>query len=146
MTSESGAKSRNLVLRYLGRFTRLLLIIAVYALVLWYGKATTAHLDTPPVLTKIAVALVALGVTGSIYRILIDVANETKGAIMVLATFLNEKLVEPQRRRLRAEGREEGRKEGRAETIADIRSRLLRQGIDPDLIIPPERTNGANPS
>lgn len=65
---------------------------------------------------------------------------------MVLATFLNEKLVEPQRRRLRAEGREEGRKEGRAETIADIRSRLLRQGIDPDLIIPPERTNGANPS
>ena len=146
MTSESGAESRNLVLRYLGRFTRLLLIIAIYALVLWYGKATTAHLDTPPVLTKIAVALVALGVTGSIYRILIDVASETKGAIVVLATFLNEKLVEPQRRKLRAEGHEEGRKEGRAETIADIRSRLLRQGIDPDLIIPPERTNGANPS
>ena len=154
MTSESGAESRNLVLRYLGRFTRLLLIIAIYALVLWYGKATTAHLDTPPVLTKIAVALVALGVTGSIYRILIDVANETKGAIVVLATFLNEKLVEPQRRRLRAEGRAEGRQEGRAEgreegraeTIADIRSRLLRQGIDPDLILPPERTNGANPS
>ena len=150
MTSESGAESRNLVLRYLGRFTRLLLIIAIYALVLWYGKATTAHLDTPPVLTKIAVALVALGVTGSIYRILIDVAKETKGAIMVIAAFLNEKLVEPQRRKLRAEGREEGRVEGRAEAraevIADIRSRLLREGIDPDLIIPPEKTNGADPS
>ena len=150
MTSETDVKSRNVVLRYLGRFTRLLSIIAIYALVLWYGKATTAHLDTPPVLTKIAVALVALGVTGSIYRILIDVANETKGAIMVIAAFLNEKLVEPQRRKLRAEGREEGRVEGRAEAraevIADIRSRLLREGIDPDRILPPERTNGANPS
>ncbi len=69
---------------------------------------------------------------------------------MVIAAFLNEKLVEPQRRKLRAEGREEGRVEGRAEAraevIADIRSRLLREGIDPDLIIPPEKTNGANPS
>ena len=154
MTGETGAKSRNLVLRYLGRFTRLLLIIAIYALVLWYGKATTAHLDTPPVLTQIAVALVALGITGSIYRILIDIVNETKGAIMVLADFLNTHLLEPRKRRLREEGRAagreegraEGREEGRSETIADIRSRLLRQGIDPDRIIPPEKANGTNPS
>ena len=73
---------------------------------------------------------------------------------MVLAAFLNDKLVEPQRRRLRAEGheegreegraegREEGREEGRAEARAEMitkgRARLIEQGIDPDLIFPLE--------
>ena len=111
---------------------------ALYALVLWYGAETAAQLNTPPILTGIAVALIALGVAGSTYRILTDVGNEVKGGIVVLAAFLNEKLVEPQRRRLRAEGRAEGHAEGRAEAIADVRSRLLQEGIDPDRIIPPD--------
>ncbi len=130
------------VLRYLWRLVRLLLAVVIYALVLWYGAKTATELDTPPVVTGIAVALIALGIAGSIYRILIDVAKEAKGAIMVLADFLNTHLVEPQRRRLieqgRVEGRAEGIEEGRAEAIADIRSRLLQEGIDPDLIIPLE--------
>ncbi len=84
----------------------------------------------------IAVALIALGIAGSIYRILIDVAKETKGAIMVLADFLNTHLVEPQRRRLIERGRAQGREEARAETITEGRARLIEQGIDPDLIFP----------
>ena len=141
-------------LRYLWRLTRLLLAIAIYALVLWYGAETAQDLDTPPVVTEVAVALIALGIAGSIYRILIDVAKEAKGAIMVLADFLNTNLVEPQKRRLiergreegrtegreegrtkgREEGRTEGREEGRTETIARVRSILMEEGVDPDLI------------
>ena len=128
------------VLRYLWRLVRLLLAVAIYALVLWYGVETAQKLDAPPVVAGIAVALIALGIAGSIYRILIDVAKEAKGSIMALAAFLNDKLVKPQRRRLRAEGREEGleegRAEGRAETITEGRARLIEQGIDPDLIFP----------
>ncbi len=101
----------------------------------WHGHYGPPH--TPPILTKIAVALIALGITGSIYRILIEVAKETKGAVMVLAEFLNRHLLEPQKRRLI----DEGRKEGRAETIADIRSRLLQEGIDPGRIIPDEESD-----
>ncbi len=125
------------LLGYLGRLVRLVLLIALYALVLWYGVETASQLNTHPTLTTIAVALIALGVAGSTYRILVDVAKETKGAIVVIADFLNTHLVEPQKRRLLEQGRTEGRAEGRAEAIADIRSRLLREGIDPDRIIPP---------
>ncbi|MYC34001.1 MAG: hypothetical protein F4X64_12610 [Chloroflexi bacterium] len=135
---------RDRSLRYLWRLVRLLLAVAIYALVLWYGVETAQKLDAPRVLSGVAVALIALGIAGSTYRILIDVAREGKGAIMVLAAFLNEKLVEPQRRRLRAEGREAGRAEGReegraearAEVIAEGRARLIEEGIDPDLIFP----------
>ena len=137
MTGETGARLRNHNLSYLDRFVRLLWIIAIYALVIWYGTVTTAHLNTPPILTKIAVTLIALGITGSIYRILIEVAKETKGAVMVLAEFLNRHLLEPQKRRLI----DQGRKEGRAETIVDIRSRLLQEGIDPGRIIPDEESD-----
>ena len=138
------------LLRYLSRLARLLLAGAIYALVLWYGAETAKELDAPPMVTKVALALIALGIAGSIYRIVIDVAKEARGSIMVLAAFLNEKLVEPQRRRLRAEGREEGRAEGReegreegraearAEMITKGRARLIEQGIDPDLIFPLE--------
>ena len=134
----------NRVLRYLWRLVRLLLAAAIYALVLWYGVETATELDAPPILAGIAIAIIALGITGSIYRILIDVAKEAKGSIMALAAFLNDKLVEPQRRKLRAEGHEEGREEGleqgreegRAETITEGRARLIEQGIDPDLIFP----------
>lgn len=133
---------RDRSLRYLWRLVRLLLAVAIYALVLWYGVETAQKLDAPRVLSGVAVALIALGIAGSTYRILIDVAREGKGAIMVLAAFLNEKLVEPQRRKLRAEGREEGRaegrEEGRAEIIAMGRARLMEEGIDPDLIFPLE--------
>lgn len=115
---------------------------ALYALVLWYGAETAAKLDTPPLLTWVAVALIALGVAGSTYQILIAATNAVKGDIMVLATFLNEKLVEPQRRRLRAEGHAEGR----AETIAEVRARLLEKGIDPDDILPPEEPDDADPA
>ena len=135
-------KPGGLILRLLGRFVRLALAGAIYALVLWYGVETAEDLDTPPVVTGTVIALVALGITGSVYRILIDVAKEAKGAIMVLADFLNTHLVEPQRRRLiergRAQGREEGRAEARAEVIAKGRARLREEGIDPDLIFPLE--------
>ena len=124
------------VLRYLWRLVRLLLAVAIYALVLWYGVETAQKLDAPPVVAGIAVALIALGIAGSTYRILIDVAKETKGAIMVLADFLNTHLVEPQRRRLIERGRAQGREEARAETITEGRARLIEQGIDPDLIFP----------
>ncbi len=136
--SGTSAVAQNRVLRYLARFIRLLLVIAIYALLLWYGTVTAAQLDTPSLPTKIAIALIALGITGSIYRILIDVANEAKGAIMVLAKFLNDKLLEPAQEKLRAEGRDQGRAEGRAEVIANIRSRLLEIGINPDDILPSE--------
>ena len=129
-------KSGRFILRLLGRFVRLVLAGAIYALVLWYGVETTEDLDTPPVVTGIVTALVALGIAGSIYRILIDVAKEAKGAIMVLADFLNTHLVEPQRRRLIERGRAQGREEGRAETIAKGRARLIEEGIDPDRIFP----------
>ena len=125
-------------LRYLWRLARLLLAVAIYALVLWYGVETAQQLDPPRVLSGVAVALIALGIAGSTYRILIDVAREGKGAIMVLAAFLNEKLVEPQRRRLIERGRAQGREEGRAEVIARGRARLREEGIDPDLIFPLE--------
>ena len=124
------------VLRYLWRLVRLLLAVAIYALVLWYGVETAQKLDAPPVVAGIAVALIALGIAGSTYRILIDVAKETKGAIMVLADFLNTHLVEPQKRRLIERGRAQGREEARAETITEGRARLIEQGIDPDLIFP----------
>ena len=135
---------RERVLRYLGRFARLVFAGTIYALVLWYGVETAAELDAPPMLAGIAVALIALGIAGSIYRILIEVGKEALGGIMVLAEFLNNHLVEPQRRRLiergrtqgHAEGREEGRAEARAETITEGRARLIEQGIDPDLIFP----------
>lgn len=136
-------------MRLLGRFVRLVLAGAIYALVLWYGIETAEELDTPPVVTGIVIALVALGIAGSIYRILIDVAKEAIGGTMVLAAFLNERLVEPQRRRLmergralgRAEGRAEGLAEGREEVIAQARARLLEEGIDPDLIFPSPEEN-----
>ncbi len=140
--SGTSTVAQNRVLSYLARFIRLLLVIAIYALLLWYGTATAAQFDTPSLPTKIAIALIALGITGSIYRILIDVANESKGAIMVLAKFLNDKLLEPAQEKLRAEGRDqgrvEGRAEGRAEVIANIRSRLLEIGVNPDDILPSE--------
>lgn len=140
--SEDDVTLQGRLLRYLGRFIRLCLMAALYALVLWYGAETAAELDTPPTMTWVAVALIALGIAGSTYRILIAAANAVKGDIMVFAAFLNEKLVEPQRRRLRAEGHAvglaEGRAEGRAEIIADIRARLLEEGIDPERIFPLE--------
>ena len=120
-------------MRLLGRTARLLVIAVIYALVIWYGVITTADLNASPVLVKIAIGLIALGITGSIYRILISVARELKGAIVVLAEFLNRHLLEPQKRRLM--------NQGRAEAHAEIRERLLDAGIDPDRIIPPTDKN-----
>lgn len=124
---------------------RLLLVVAIYAFVLWYGVAAAAHLDTPPIPTRIAIVLIAIGITGGIYRFLLDAAKEAKGAIMVIAEFLNTHLLEPRKRRLHERGREEGRAEGRAEAraelLADMRSRLIQEGIDPDRIIPSEETD-----
>ena len=64
---------------------------------------------------RIAIAFIALGITGSIYSILAKMATEAKGAIMVLAEFLNTSLLEPHKRRLRAEGYDKGRAEGHTE-------------------------------
>lgn len=137
-------------MRYLARLIRLLVIGGVYALVIWYGLITTANLQTSPILTKIAIGVIALGITGSIYTILVQVAKEIKGATMVLAEFLNRHLLEPQKQRLlsqgRAQGRAEARAEARAEIIADVRARLLEEGIDPDRIMPSDDADSANPS
>ena len=122
--------ARERLLRYLWRLARLILAVAIYALVLWYGAETAPELDVPPEIAKVAIALIALGIAGSIYRIVIEVAKEAKGGIMVLADFLNENLVKPQRRRLI----ERGRAEGRAEAVAKMRSILIEEGVDPDLI------------
>ncbi len=45
----------------------------------------------------------------------------------------------------REEGLAEGRSAGRSETLADIRTRLTKRGIDPDDILPPAE-NGTQPS
>lgn len=154
--SETDARPQRRILSYLGKVARLILLAVIYALVVWYGIATTANLNTPPIPTKIAIALIALGVTGSTYKILTKVAGEATGGIMVLAEFLNNKLLEPQKRRLRAEGhtagrveghtagRAEGYAEGRDETLALVRTNLLEKGINPDDIIPPEATDDAD--
>ena len=44
-----------------------------------------------------------------------------------------------------AEGMARGREEGRAAVFADVRTRLIERGIDPDDILPPEE-NGSEPS
>ena len=136
--NEPDTPLRGRLLRYGGRVVRFALMVTIYALVLWFSAETSAQLSGPPVLVGVAVALIALGITGSIYGILIAVAKEAKGAIMVIADFLNTHLVEPRKRRLI----ERGRVEGRAETVAKGRARLIEQGIDPDLIFPPEEDRG----
>ena len=69
---------------------------------------------------------------------------------MVLAEFLNRHLLEPQKQRLLNQGRNEGRAQGRAEAraaiIADVRARLLEEGIDPDRIAPSDETDDADRS
>ena len=110
---------RQRVLLYLSRLARLLLMAAIYALVVWYGLITTAEVDAPTVPVRIAIAFIALGITGSIYSILAKMATEAKGAIMVLAEFLNTSLLEPHKRRLRAEGFDKGRAEGHIEGRAE---------------------------
>ena len=182
--NETGRKTGSRLLRYLGRVVRLLVFVAVYILVVWYGIATTANLEVPSLPLKIAIAFIALGVTGSTCSILARAASETKGGIMVLAEFLNTNLLEPLKQRLRdegyaegvasgraegvaqgraegvaegvaqgraegvaegvaqgraegvAEGRAEGVAEGRAEAIAMMRSQLLENGINPDVLFP----------
>ena len=47
--------------------------------------------------------------------------------------------------RIREESIAEGREEGRAAVFADVRTRLIERGIDPDDILPPEE-NGSEPS
>ena len=140
---------RRRILLYLSRLARLLLMAAIYALVVWYGLITTAEVDAPPVPVRIAIAFIALGITGSIYSILAKMATEAKGAIMVLAEFLNTSLLEPHKRRLRAEGFDKGRTEGRAEghieghtegraeTLAEVRLALQKAGINLDDYLPP---------
>ena len=59
---------------------------------------------------------------------------------MVLAEFLNRKLLEPQDRRLQEQmkkAREEGREEGHTEAMAMVRALLREKGLNPDDIIPP---------
>ncbi len=137
-------------MRYFARIARLLVIGGLYALVIWYGLITTADAQTSPILIKIAIGVIALGITGSIYTILIQVAGEAKGAIVVLAEFLNRHLLEPQKQRLLNQGRNEGiaqgRAEARAEIIADVRAKLIEEGIDPDLIVPSDETDEADRS
>ena len=141
-------------MRYFARIARLIIIGSIYALVIWYGLITTSDAQTSPILIKVAIGVIALGITGSIYTILIQVGRETKGAIMVLAEFLNRHLLEPQKQRLLnqgrnegiAEGRAQGRAEARAEIIADVRAKLLDQGIDPDRIVPSDETDDPDQS
>ena len=148
MTAKSATLPARL-LRYLGNIVRLAILVGIYALVLFYLNATAADLDTPPIPTKITIALIALGITGSIYRILAQIAAEAKGAIMVIAAFLNTHLLEPRKQRLRAEGFNEGQAQGfsegqaqaqaqvRAATLAEVRSLLQEQGFNLDEIALP---------
>ncbi len=161
-TDTENRASRNALRRrtllYLSRLARLLLMAAIYALVVWYGLITTAEVDAPTVLARIAIAFIALGITGSIYSILAKMATEAKGAIMVLAEFLNTSLLEPHKRRLRAEGFDKGRTEGRAEghieghtegraeTLAEVRSALQRAGINLDDYLPPAQEAADTPA
>ena len=129
---------------YVGKCIRLIFAVALYTLIMWYGLEAAKNIGTPPVLTKIAVVLISLGVAGSTYNILVQVFDEIKGGVMVLAEFLNRKLLEPQDRRLqeqmkkaREEAREEGREEGHTEAMAMVRALLREKGLNPDDIIPP---------
>ena len=140
MTAKSATLPARL-LRYLGNIVRLAVLAGIYALVLFYLNATAADLDTPPIPTKITIALIALGITGSIYRILAQIAAEAKGGIMVIAAFLNTHLLEPRKQRLRAEGfseglaqnqaqaRAEGFSEGRSEGFSEGRSEGFSEGL-----------------
>lgn len=158
MTDKSATLPARL-LRYLGYIVRLAALAGIYALVLFYLDATAAaaDLDIPPIPTKITIALIALGITGSTYGILVRIATEVKGGIVVLAEFFKTHLLEPRERRLRAEGFDEGRAEGRAEgldegrvigidegqalgraaTLVEVRSLLQEQGFDLDQITLP---------
>ncbi len=140
--SKTGARLYSRILRYLGKFIRLILLAAIYALVIWYGVITTAHLNTLPILTEIAIAFIALGIAGSSYTILTKIADEVTGAIMVLADFLNRHLLDPQKRRLIDQGRAQGRAEERAEIVALMRAK----GINPDDIIPRAEPDNAEQS
>lgn len=146
MTAKSATLPARL-LRYLGYIVRLAVLAGIYALVLFYlnATATAADLDIPALPTKITIALIALGITGSIYGILVRIAAEVKGAIVVLADFLKTHLLEPREQRLREEGRakgraeglDEGRAESRTETLAEVRSLLREQGFDLDQVTLP---------
>ena len=154
--NETGRKTGSRLLRYLARVVRLLVFVAVYILVVWYGIATTANLEVPSLPLKIAIAFIALGVTGSTCSILARAASEAKGGIMVLAEFLNTNLLEPLKQRLRdegyaegvasgrAEGVAEGVAQGRAEAIAMMRSQLLENGINPDVLFPADKPEAAS--
>ena len=52
---------------------------------------------------------------------------------MVIAAFLNRRLLEPQKQRLMAQALEQGRKEERN----NIREQLRQRGYDPDELLPP---------
>ena len=129
MTAKSSALPARL-LRYLGNIVRLAILVGIYALVLFYLNATAADLDTPPLPTKITIALIALGITGSIYRILAQIAAEAKGAIMVIAAFLNTHLLEPRKQRLRAEGFSEGQAQGRSEGFSEGQAQGHSEGFN----------------
>ena len=125
---------------YVGKCIRLIFAVALYTLIMWYGLEAAKNIGTPPVLTKIAVVLISLGVAGSTYNILVQVFDEIKGGVMVLAEFLNRKLLEPQDRRLQEQlkkAREEAREEGHTEAMAMVRALLREKGLNPDDIIPP---------
>ena len=77
---------------------------------------------------------------------------------MVLAEFLNTNLLEPHKRRLRAEGYDKGRTEGRAEghieghtegraeTLAEVRLALQKAGINLDDYLSPEQEAADTPA
>ena len=68
---------------------------------------------------------------------------------MVIAAFLNRRLLEPQKQRLMAQALEQGRKpgleqgrklgleQGRKEERNNIREQLRQRGYDPDELLPP---------
>ena len=72
---------------------------------------------------------------------------------MVIAAFLNRRLLEPQKQRLMAQALEQGRKlgleqgrklgleQGRKEERNNIREQLRRQGYNPDEMLPPPKND-----
>ena len=56
---------------------------------------------------------------------------------MVIAAFLNRRLLEPQRQRLMAQGLEQGLEQGRKEERNNIREQLRQRGYNLDEMLPP---------
>ena len=130
--------------RFIIKAMQAVVAVLIYAGILWYSINADADASGATAYGMIAVISlgIAYGVTVAVFR----VASEIGGSIMVIATFLNRHLLEPQKQRLMAQGLEQGRHQGleqglergRKEERNNIREHLRQQGYDPDELLPPQ--------